>query len=304
MDTSFPDNQYYNIRNTEIEPEEDASVLFFITGFGPFGRVTENPSSVIIDSLQAEKHTLHNPKLKNVEMLEVVPVAATSARERVNLIVEQMIHRCQVVVPGEDDDGHDRNKPTCTNTHNKEERGRRQQHVVLLHLGVNHRIQRITNNQRNSKNNDVLQQKQQSRPMFQLEENAFNEANFRIPDVNGWKPNHEPINTDKVLAHRLSTDLNVRRIKDSLFQKGYDVCVSSDAGRFLCNYIYWTSLNKLAEEMLRCDTGSNNYHMHALFVHVPDFECISKEIQVSFTLDLLESLSASLHEPKREAQEI
>ena len=93
----------------------------------------------------------------------------------------------------------------------------RRLHIVILHFGVNHMNKKT--------------------PMFQLEQNAFNEANFRIADELGWKPTKEPIDETQKISHRFSSDLNVKRIKDHLVGKGFDVCTSGDAGRFVCNYI-------------------------------------------------------------------
>ena len=138
--------------------------------------------------------------------------------------------------------------------------------------------------------------------MFQLEQNAFNEANFRIPDEDGWTPKKEPIHPfhPKGICHRLSTDLNTKRVKDHLVEKGYEVCLSGDAGRFLCNYIYFQSLDatlKLKKGKKGADCGStaaDGVQIHALFVHVPPFHDIPRDTQINFTIELLESITEAI----------
>jgi len=259
-----------------------APVSYFITGFGPFGEVTENPTSAMIDCLLTEKNA-HNPKLRHVHMLEVVRVAASSATQQVNRMMERIMDTPRI--------------------NNKERRHGCDDHVVLLHLGVlNHqRRRRRHHNDHGRERTSVAENNgahdNQSMPIsFQLEQNAFNEAHFRIPDNDGWKPTHEQITLDKELGHRLLTDLNVKRIRDSLIQKGFDVFISGDAGRFLCNYIYWESLNKLttAEEV----PIAVDCNLHALFVHVPSFDCISKDVQVAFVMELIETISECIACPE------
>lgn len=262
-------------QNMEVNlTESNSPVSFFITGFGPFGEVTENPTSVIIKCLQTERNA-HNPKLRHVYMLDVVRVAASSVRQQVHLIMEQV------------------------NKHIKNYTKQRH-HVVLLHLGVNHQRRTSAPTIDDSKNHKKRQGQKPVVAAFQLEQNAFNEANFRIPDDDGWKPKHEKISVEKELGLKLSTDLNVKNTRDGLIQKGFDVCISGDAGRFLCNYIYWESLNMLTaveEEGPTNNDGGNDpidCNLHSLFVHFPNFEYIPMDVQVAFTMELLESISKSI----------
>lgn len=66
-----------------------------------------------------------------------------------------------------------------------------------------------------------------------------------------------------------------------LKRKGYNVALSTDAGRFVCNYVYYHSL-RFAEER-----GHKS-----LFVHVPLFARISEEMQMNFVACLLEAIAA------------
>jgi len=228
----------------------DAQITFFVSGFGPFGEFKENPTSAIIQSLKQEQ-TAQNPKLCNVNLSEVVRVAASTATEEVNKITQHVKSSQQ-------------NNPSPG----------QKKHAVIIHFGVSH----------------MKGQKKS----FRLEQNAFNEAHFRIPDEDGFRPKHEQISESRPLCHRLSTDLNALGIKDHLEKKGFEVSLSDDAGRFVCNYIYWSSLEKVQEEKVSRD-ADDIVIMHCMFVHVPTFEDISKETQVDFSIELIDSIKESIH---------
>eukprot|EP01121_Diplochlamys_sp_Union-15-3_P017003 TRINITY_DN590_c0_g1_i1.p1 TRINITY_DN590_c0_g1~~TRINITY_DN590_c0_g1_i1.p1 ORF type:complete len:235 (+),score=32.84 TRINITY_DN590_c0_g1_i1:88-792(+) len=112
---------------------------------------------------------------------------------------------------------------------------------------------------------------------FRIETAAWNEANFGSPDQRGWSPNCQPIikkygDTSQCLKTKLPVDF----ICSALKSKGYDVETSTDPGRFLCNYIYFQSLHL-----------SSFNATESLFVHVPPFERIPSDVQISFLRDLL-----------------
>lgn len=77
------------------------------------------------------------------------------------------------------------------------------------------------------------------------------------------------------------TTLPVKEISKSLQQMGYDVMPSDDAGRFVCNYVYYHSL-KFAEK----------HGIRSLFVHFPLFLAIDEEVQMQFVASLLEVLAS------------
>lgn len=78
----------------------------------------------------------------------------------------------------------------------------------------------------------------------------------------------------------MQTTLPVEEITKTLATKGYDVMTSDDAGRFVCNYVYYHSL-RFAEQ-----NGNKS-----LFVHVPLFFTINEETQMQFAASLLEVLA-------------
>lgn len=125
--------------------------------------------------------------------------------------------------------------------------------VVLLHMGVNCMGTR-----------------------FQLEQCAYNEANFSIPDEKGFQPRHEEV--IEACEPILMTKLDVDRI---LMDLGLDsFVVSTDPGRFVCNYTYYCSLSKFHD----CDD------VYTLFLHVPPFSVVPEAEQFQVVLHLMDTI--------------
>lgn len=118
---------------------------------------------------------------------------------------------------------------------------------------------------------------------FAIERQAVNEATFRCPDEMGWKPQKVPIvPSDGAISRTRETSLPAVEITKALSKKGYDVMTSDDAGRFVCNYVYYHSL-RFAEQ-----NGTKS-----LFVHVPLFFTIDEDTQMQFAASLLEVLAST-----------
>ncbi|KAA8536708.1 hypothetical protein F0562_029186 [Nyssa sinensis] len=131
--------------------------------------------------------------------------------------------------------------------------------VVWLHFGVNSGATR-----------------------FAIERQAVNEATFRCPDQMGWKPQKIPIiPADGGISRTRETSLPVEEITKALAKMGYEVMTSDDAGRFVCNYVYYHSLRFAEQNGIK-----------SLFVHVPLFLTIDEETQMQFSASLLEVLAS------------
>ncbi|XP_030529352.1 pyrrolidone-carboxylate peptidase [Rhodamnia argentea] len=131
--------------------------------------------------------------------------------------------------------------------------------VILVHFGVN-----------------------SGATKFAIEHQAVNEATFRCPDEMGWKPQKVPIiPADGDISQTRETSLPIQEIAKALSRKGYDFMISDDAGRFVCNYIYYHSLRFAEENRIK-----------SLFVHVPLFFTVDEETQMQFAASLLEALAA------------
>ncbi|KAI8023213.1 hypothetical protein ACSBR2_003917 [Camellia fascicularis] len=117
---------------------------------------------------------------------------------------------------------------------------------------------------------------------FAIENQAVNEATFRCPDEMGWKPQKVPIiPTDGGISRTRETTLPVEEITKALAKMGYEVMTSDDAGRFVCNYVYYHSLRFAEQNGIK-----------SLFVHVPLFLAIDEETQMQFVASLLDILSS------------
>ncbi|XP_057502284.1 uncharacterized protein LOC130786082 [Actinidia eriantha] len=117
---------------------------------------------------------------------------------------------------------------------------------------------------------------------FAIENQAVNEATFRCPDEMGWKPQKVPIVPgDGGISRIRKTTLPVEEITKVLAKMGYEVTTSDDAGRFVCNYVYYHSLRFAEQNGIK-----------SVFVHVPLFSTIDKETQMQFVASLLDVLAS------------
>jgi pyroglutamyl-peptidase len=130
--------------------------------------------------------------------------------------------------------------------------------TVMLHLGVNYKG-----------------------TQFQLEQCAYNDATFRIPDEQGYQPRNLSIVPERTFNTCLKTLLNVNDICSNMNDL---VFVSTDPGRFVCNYTYFYSLNK---------TQALD-KVHSLFLHVPPFSVIQEEEQMSVVVKLMQCIDQQL----------
>ena len=112
---------------------------------------------------------------------------------------------------------------------------------------------------------------------FNLENCAYNTMDFRVPDESGNQPSNAVIEESCDLENVRSTSFPVSNFCDKLRDKGYEVCKSTDPGRFLCNYVYYSTL-------MRC------HNSQAIFVHVPPVEVVPLEVQVNFVRDFIHML--------------
>lgn len=130
--------------------------------------------------------------------------------------------------------------------------------TIFLHLGVNMRADK-----------------------FYLETHARNEATFSCPDEMGWTPIRHAIDPDNSdIAVTRQTTLDAQTLLKNLTSLGYPVDISRDAGRFVCNWVYFNSL-KL----------SGTHCTHALFVHVPPASVIHIDRQIQFVASVLDCIA-------------
>ncbi len=277
--------------STMPPPHDDVDVSFIVTGFGPFGtHVPENPTTLLVQNLveYCEKHQIKvrrakgvhedppstiqpppphdEPKVRDLASLItqtlVIETSAQAVRDQINLLYQQLCDAnddpkvAQLSQPGE----------TITTT---TAAIALQKIIILLHLGVN------------TKGTCV-----------DIEECAYNDATFRIPDQQGFQPQRECILSKPQYKHGalFTTPFNVATCRQDLIHNYpptsptilsasdpsmltatngevvvpaflsasdpatmttcdavepcyyYQVQVSTDPGRFVCNYLYCYSL--------------------------------------------------------------
>lgn len=136
---------------------------------------------------------------------------------------------------------------------------------------------------------------------FKIETTAWNEATFRVADERGWEPASQPIYPEdgKVSTKRRSR-LATGQITRQLQRLQFPVVLSSDPGRFICNYLYYQSLRSCCPPTAPSGTPGQASDPedfipeHALFVHVPPLEVIPHEMQMAFLHHLLCIIGDSL----------
>lgn len=119
---------------------------------------------------------------------------------------------------------------------------------------------------------------------FALEQYAYNECDFRIPDVMGMQPKEEPISGDCERGSRLETGLPVHTVAHDVASTGYTVSVSDDPGRYVCNYVYYRSLVGCREK------ATPGVTLQSLFVHVPLEDRVPLDTQKTFLVSLIRHL--------------
>ncbi|KAK4423836.1 Pyrrolidone-carboxylate peptidase [Sesamum alatum] len=118
---------------------------------------------------------------------------------------------------------------------------------------------------------------------FALERQAVNEATFCSPDELGWQPQQLPVILgDGGISQTRTTSCCIEAILEFLKRKGYDANISNDAGRFVCNFVYYHSL------MFAEQKGHQS-----LFVHIPPFSRVDEETQMQFIVALLEAIAST-----------
>lgn len=222
-----------------MNPQNQQSVKFVVTGFGPFHDSKQNPTTAIAQRLVSYLQEKGENDIANSTSSMVVEVSADAARQQVDAIFEEI---------------------WSTNSMGQ---APFHQTVVLLHLGVNYKGEK-----------------------FQLESFAYNEADFRVPDERKKQHRHEPIIKGVALGEPLRTHFDIPSLVTELYRLRCNDCnaakamISTDPGRFVCNYIYYHSLNK-------CRSGPRFPSVRSMFLHVPPLAVVCETKQLNFVVDLM-----------------
>ena len=208
------------MQKISTDKSQDKPFGIILTGFGPFGKVTQNPTTFLIEHLPVylSQNLKIDYKLLDARIITVDIQSCDRALQEINEIIQQ-------------------NESICSK-------------ILVLHLGVYSGIK-----------------------TFNLECQACNNETFFIPDQAGNRPVNQPIDSLCPLNSLLSCSVDVVGLQSVLSKEGFSCKVSNNAGRYICNYIYYCSLQRL-----ECEQEN----VHSMFVHVGNFKDVGKQVQLNF----------------------
>lgn len=117
---------------------------------------------------------------------------------------------------------------------------------------------------------------------IRLETTAWNELDFRIPDLAGRQYSPRPIHPGSA-ASRSST-LPLGGIHSLLDEAGHEVSFSDDPGRYLCNQLFYVALEYLELHSISIPAG---------FIHLP----LEQDYPTSRVVDALSRIIPMLKRP-------
>lgn len=347
-------------------------VFFAVTGFGPFARVTENPTQKVVEGLKqrAAAEETKNKEAKDKEAnkksgssspespsfslsrsvvkTEVLRVSAADVERwvRVDLeeaaraVAEEVEKGAEAATARAEAAKATTTATTATTTDAAPSTSPAPYHFVAVHLGV---------------------YASATTPSIRLETRARNSADFRVPDADGAVLLRQAITTTKSVRRRKKLDekererrleigLPLARVALRLSEeqqeaaaagpsssssprprprspppRNWTVATTDDAGRYLCNFIYWHSLcacrrdgeekegqkneeegKPLASFLRRplttlfwrrqkgAEEQGRRIVRHAVFVHLPPAAVLPVESQLEFVERFLQVLAEEL----------
>lgn len=93
---------------------------------------------------------------------------------------------------------------------------------------------------------------------IRLETTAFNELDFRIPDISGRQPTTRPIQHAAPPIRR--STLPLQKFNSLLSANDHQVILSNNPGRYLCNQVLYVALGMIEQIDIPCRAG---------FIHLP-----------------------------------
>ncbi len=117
---------------------------------------------------------------------------------------------------------------------------------------------------------------------IRLETTAWNELDFRIPDIAGRQIKLRPIRRHSPAS--LPSTLPLENIFNLLELPGHEVSHSDDPGRYLCNLLFHTALDYLGRHAITIPAG---------FIHLPlehDYPTVRAADAISRVIRLLSHL--------------
>ena len=134
-----------------------------------------------------------------------------------------------------------------------------------------------------------------------MENRAINWNDFIIPDEANNQPRDQPICSEFDKNQCYFTGLNIAKVNETNSNKNkVPIEQTENAGDFICNYIYYKSLeksneiNKFVEDKVKGGVQKGNGVFGgctSLFIHFPAFGSIDQEKQQQFLVETLEAIS-------------
>ena len=232
-----------------VSPAPASTVQFNLTGFGEFAGVKNNPTEQLINSFDTYLKLNPLPAPLAIQSMTVLETSGVGSREALmKLRAEAEAQTPKQLADSSSASPSSFPSPSC--------------HRVWLHFGVH-----------------------AGSSCFALESTAYNCADFRIADQRGWAPRNEAIHAT-CDAKDLRTDLDLTGVSSALASAGWKVCVSTDPGRFVCNWIFFNSLHAVQGQ---CSE-------HSVFIHVPSHDVYSLEEQQKFAREAIVQIGKTLQE--------
>lgn len=245
--------------------EEDEEVHVLVTGAGPFLNFTTNPSYLIASSLPK---TIEAPKLPKIH-IHAYHEPIRVAYEYVRTTIPGLIFSEE---PSSDNNNNNNNEDAASPQQPKQPRPK---YDVVLHIGM-----------------------ASGRAYYTLETRAPRDG-YTAKDVDGetmsedtlWKDEYRAPET---LHTSFDTDDVWRRWKAGLPDE--DLRPSDDPGRYLCGFMYYTSLVEYWRH-----GGADQSKRPVMFLHVPGgYSDDDLESGRKVTLGLIEALVGSLKKGRGE----
>ncbi|KAE9360364.1 hypothetical protein PF008_g1835 [Phytophthora fragariae] len=114
-----------------------------------------------------------------------------------------------------------------------------------------------------------------------LEQVGYNVADFRIPDERGYVAKNEVIHEGE--PDEITTNVPLEELLPTLQSVHPRIALSTDPGRYICNYVYYRSLVWVKRQAAK----GHPEHL-ALFVHVAEFRNVVFEDQVALASKIIE----------------
>lgn len=280
-----------------------------MTGFGEFGGMKHNPTTVLIEQFATWVHENRPGLIDTKAVTKLVDPSAVQSVSEPTVVLSS----CDVL------------KVSANAVHDY-----LKQHFQTVDLTDSQSVSLAVGQAVNQSDKQLVTQHHASRldtqskdshlyihlgvascfDVIRLECRGINQANFSIPDQDMYQPIKQTIN--QAAPQHLFTSLNVPKINYRLRtlhvqrmmmhspSAGQSIdpsvnfddidhvhSVTDNAGDYVCNYTLFNSLLASSVERSLNQTNSQARDSHSIFIHVPEFRSIDLSKQLNFLADFV-----------------